>query len=77
VTEPQPSLGARVAPIDDGVAALHHPRVWYRLRIVGFGTTASTDTFQEQNGLLTMDRRPKADLDALARATRGEGDALT
>lgn len=42
--------------------------------LAGFCYTQLTDTFQEQNGLLTMDRRPKADLHALARATRGEED---
>ncbi len=44
--------------------------------LAGFCYTQLTDTFQEQNGLLTMDRRPKADLVALARATRGEGEPL-
>ena len=43
-----------------------------RSALAGFCYTQFTDTFQEQNGLLTMDRRPKADLAALARATRGE-----
>lgn len=43
-----------------------------RSALAGFCYTQLTDTFQEQNGLLTMDRRPKADLAALARATRGE-----
>lgn len=42
--------------------------------LAGFCYTQLTDTFQEQNGLVTMDRRPKADLAALARATRGEED---
>jgi beta-galactosidase/beta-glucuronidase len=41
--------------------------------LAGFCYTQLTDTFQEQNGLLTMDRRPKADIAVLARATRGEG----
>jgi len=45
-----------------------------RSALAGFCYTQLTDTFQEQNGLLTMDRRPKADLAALARATRGEED---
>jgi hypothetical protein len=40
--------------------------------LAGFCYTQLTDTFQEQNGLLTMDREPKADLEALARATRNE-----
>lgn len=44
----------------------------HRSALAGFCYTQFTDTFQEQNGLLTMDRRPKADLEALARATRGE-----
>jgi hypothetical protein len=38
----------------------------------GFCYTQLTDTFQEQNGLLTMNREPKADLKKLAAATRGE-----
>ena len=41
--------------------------------LAGFCYTQLTDTFQERNGLLSMDRVPKADLAALARATRGEG----
>lgn len=52
----------------DLLAAVH------RSALAGFCYTQLTDTFQEQNGLLTMDRRPKADLEALARATRGEED---
>jgi hypothetical protein len=34
--------------------------------------TQLTDVEQEINGLLTYDRQPKADLDALARINRGE-----
>ena len=45
-----------------------------RSALAGFCYTQLTDTFQEQNGLLAMDRRPKAELAALARATRGEED---
>jgi hypothetical protein len=41
--------------------------------LAGLCYTRLTDTFQEQNGLLTMDRRPKADAAALALATRGTG----
>ncbi len=40
--------------------------------LAGFCYTQLTDTFQERNGLLTMEREPKADMAALARATRGE-----
>lgn len=40
--------------------------------LAGFCYTQLTDTFQEQNGLLTMDRVPKADLAALAAATVNE-----
>lgn len=50
------------------LAAVHASEV-----LAGFCYTQFTDTFQEQNGLLTMDRRPKADPEALARATRGRG----
>ncbi len=39
--------------------------------LVGACWTQLTDTYQEVNGLLTADRRPKADLAALAAATRG------
>ena len=39
--------------------------------LAGFCYTQLTDTFQEKNGLVYMDRRPKADLEAIARATRG------
>lgn len=41
--------------------------------LAGFCYTQFADTFQEQNGLLYSDRRPKAPLDALARATLGGG----
>lgn len=40
--------------------------------LAGFCYTQLTDTFQERNGLLTMDRQPKTPLSQLARATRGE-----
>jgi hypothetical protein len=40
--------------------------------LAGFCYTQFADTFQEQNGLLFSDRRPKVPLVALARATRGE-----
>ncbi|MBB6098614.1 beta-galactosidase/beta-glucuronidase [Deinobacterium chartae] len=39
--------------------------------IAGFCYTQLTDTFQEANGLLYMDRRPKTDIEPIARATRG------
>lgn len=39
--------------------------------LAGSCYTQLTDTFQERNGLLNMDRTPKADSDELARATRG------
>jgi hypothetical protein len=38
----------------------------------GFCYTQFADTFQEANGLLTADRRPKFPLPAIARATRGQ-----
>ncbi|MDP9430098.1 MAG: glycoside hydrolase family 2 [Actinomycetota bacterium] len=41
--------------------------------LTGACWTQLTDTYQEVNGLLTMDREPKCDLDALRRATLGEG----
>jgi Glycosyl hydrolases family 2, TIM barrel domain/Glycosyl hydrolases family 2, sugar binding domain len=37
----------------------------------GFCYTQLTDTFQEKNGLLSENRRPKADLNQLSRVTRG------
>ncbi len=40
--------------------------------VAGWCYTQLTDTFQERNGLLAMDRTPKADPAAIARATRGE-----
>jgi hypothetical protein len=39
----------------------------------GYCYTQLTDTFQEANGLFTMDRRPKFDVDAMTVATRGGG----
>ena len=41
--------------------------------LAGFCYTQFADTFQEQNGLLYSDRRPKVALEALAQATRGRG----
>jgi len=41
--------------------------------LAGACYTQLTDTYQEVNGLLRADRTPKADLDALSRATRGVG----
>ena len=38
--------------------------------LAGFCYTQFADTFQEQNGLLYSDRRPKVALDALSKATR-------
>jgi beta-galactosidase/beta-glucuronidase len=40
--------------------------------LAGACWTQLTDTHQEANGLLRMDRTPKADPDALSRATRGK-----
>ncbi len=39
----------------------------------GFCYTQFTDTFQEANGLFTADRKPKFSLNAMNRATRGNG----
>lgn len=41
--------------------------------LAGFCYTQFADTFQEQNGLLYSDRRPKVELDSLAKATQGRG----
>lgn len=41
----------------------------------GFCYTQLTDTYQEQNGLLTMDRKPKFPLEAAHQSTRGEFDS--
>lgn len=41
--------------------------------LAGFCYTQFADTFQEQNGLLYSDRRPKVALEALAKATKGGG----
>ena len=51
--------------------------------LVGGCWTQLTDTYQEVNGLLTASREPKADIAAIAAATRGrpplgeEADATT
>jgi hypothetical protein len=43
----------------------------HRIEIFGgFCYTQFTDTFQEANGLFTIDRQPKFSLSAMARATR-------
>ena len=42
--------------------------------MIGSGLCAQlTDTYEEVSGLLTMDREPECDLDALRQATLGEG----
>jgi hypothetical protein len=41
----------------------------------GFCYTQLTDTFQETNGLFTMDRKPKFPIEAMAWATRGGGQS--
>ena len=68
------------AQVDGGDAFLARYRALlaavHRSALAGFCYTQLTDTFQEQNGLLTMDRRPKGDLAAFARATRGEEDPI-
>jgi beta-galactosidase/beta-glucuronidase len=44
----------------------------HRLPLAGFCYTQLTDCYQEVNGLLSADRTPKAPIEALARATRGD-----
>ncbi len=47
--------------------------VWTcRETLAGFCYTQLTDTFQEKNGLLFMDRSPKANIEELCKATCGE-----
>ncbi len=41
-------------------------------RLAGFCYTQFTDTYQEANGLLYANREPKAPIEEIARATRGE-----
>lgn len=48
-------------------AAVHSSEV-----LVGACWTQLTDTYQEQNGLLRMDRSPKLQIERVAAATRGE-----
>ena len=45
--------------------------------LCGFCYTQFADTYQEANGLLYADRRPKFPLDQMARATSGRGASLT
>ena len=51
----------------DCLLAARSPRVF-----AGFCYTQLTDTYQEANGLLYMDRTPKYELEQIARHTRGE-----
>ncbi|MBS1999439.1 MAG: glycoside hydrolase family 2 [Cyanobacteria bacterium SZAS LIN-2] len=51
----------------DCIQAVRAPRVF-----AGFCYTQFTDTYQEANGLLYMDRSPKYDIGQIARHTRGE-----
>ncbi|HEX6737050.1 MAG TPA: glycoside hydrolase family 2, partial [Vicinamibacteria bacterium] len=41
--------------------------------MAGFCYTQFSDTYQESNGLLYADRRPKIPLEDIARATTGNG----
>ena len=43
--------------------------------LAGFCYTQFADTYQEANGLLYADRRPKIPIDVVAAATRGRTDA--
>jgi beta-galactosidase/beta-glucuronidase len=43
----------------------------------GFCYTQLTDTYQEANGLLFMDRTPKVPVESIASATRGTGEPAT
>jgi beta-galactosidase/beta-glucuronidase len=52
---------------EEMIAALHQCR-----GIAGYCYTQLVDTFQEQNGLATMDRIPKVDPARIAQATRGK-----
>jgi len=45
-------------------------------RLAGFCYTQLADTYQEINGLLTADRRPKLPLEVIASATRGTGKSF-
>ena len=40
----------------------------------GFCYTQLTDTYQEANGLLTMDRKPKFSIESIRLANRGPGN---
>jgi beta-galactosidase/beta-glucuronidase len=62
--------GALATSYEDLLRALHASR-----GLAGFCYTQLTDTFQERNGLLTAHRRPKADSERLAAATRGKRNA--
>ncbi len=57
-------LGQRYAKLMEAVRSLE--------TFSGFCYTQLTDTYQEANGLLTMDREPKFPLDEMAKATRGD-----
>lgn len=46
-------------------------KVIHSLPLAGFCYTQLTDTYQETNGLLYADRRPKFSLEAISEATRG------
>jgi hypothetical protein len=45
-------------------------------RLAGFCYTQFADTYQEINGLLTADRRPKIPIEVIAKATRGAGKSF-
>lgn len=69
-----PGWGYSAVPDADAFAGRYEALLAaiHRSALAGFCYTQLTDTFQERNGLLTMDREPKAPLERLARATRGE-----
>ena len=45
--------------------------------LAGFCYTQFADTYQEANGLLYADRRPKFSIEEIARATRGDLQAAS
>lgn len=69
---------SRVADAEELVAAYEGLlRVLHACRgLAGFCYTQLTDTFQEQNGILTSERVPKADIARFARATQGKRKAV-
>ncbi len=74
--DPEGTWGYRRCATPDELLAMYRQLlevVRSREMLAGFCYTQFADTYQEANGLLFADRRPKVPIEEIARATRGAG----